>query len=304
MSDRAACEFNRARQMRPKGGVLVAVAASLMLGACAQGGGLAGLGEQASLRQQETGATPADKSAVPKSELDKALEYWGKQARSKPSDLDASLNYAKNLKAAGQRGEALQVLQQAAVYHGQDRKLASEYGRLALELDQVQVAQQVLQGADDPSSPDWRVISARGTVMAKQGKYTEAIPFYEKALRLSNNEPSVLNNLALAYTMSGEPQKAETLLRQASSSEGPHAAKIRQNLALVLGVQGRHDEAKQVASVDSPDAAASNGALMRQMVKASPQRAPVQNGTITAGAEPGTAVGGWSTRVIPAKPSR
>jgi hypothetical protein len=48
MSDRAVCEFSTTRQLRSPG-VLVAVAASLMLGACAQGGGLASLGEQASL---------------------------------------------------------------------------------------------------------------------------------------------------------------------------------------------------------------------------------------------------------------
>lgn len=304
MSDRAACVFSGARQMRTRGGLLAAMTASLMLGACAQGG-LNGLGEQAALTQTETGTTSSSqKAAPPKTELDKALAYWGKQARDKPSDLDAALNYARNLKAAGQKGEALQVLQQAAVYHGQDRKLASEYGRLALELDQTHVAQQVLQGADDPAAPDWRVISARGTVMAKQGKYTEAIPFYEKALRLSSNEPSVLNNLALAYTMSGEAQKAEDLLIQASANEGPHAAKIRQNLSLVLGVQGRHDEAKQLASIDNPNDAAANGTLMRQMVKTAPQKASTQAGTISEGVMLGTAVGGWSTRVIPAKPAR
>ncbi len=304
MSDRAACVFSGARQTRPRGGLLAAVAASLMLGACAQVGSFNQLGEQASLTQTETGATASDKAGPPKTELDKALAYWGKQARDKPSDLDAALNYARNLKAAGQKGEALQVLQQAAMYHGQDRKLASEYGRLALELDQTNVAQQVLQGADDPAAPDWRVVSARGTVMAKQGKYAEAIPFYEKALRLSSNEPSVLNNLALAYTMSGEPQKAEELLRQASANDGPHAAKIRQNLALVLGVQGRHDEAKQLASLDSPTDASANSTLMRQMVKATPQKPSTQAGAITAGVMPGTAVGGWSTRVVPAKPAR
>lgn len=302
MSDRAVCEFSTTRQLRSPG-VLVAVAASLMLGACAQGGGLASLGEQASL-STETGTTEQAKSAAPKTELERAIEYWGKKNRDNPSDLESGLNYARNLKAAGRRGEALQVLQQMAVFHGQDRKLASEYGRLALELDQVQVAQQVLQGADDPANPDWRVISARGTAMAKQGKYTEAIPFYERALRLASNEPSVLNNLALAYTMSGEPQKAEQLLRRASTDNGPHAAKIRQNLALVLGVQGRHDEAKQVASVDSPDTAASNGALMRQMVKASAKGAAQDKSTFASGPVEGTAVGGWSTRIVPAKPVR
>ena len=45
-------------------------------------------------------------------------------------------------------------------------------------MDQVGVANQMLAMADDATKPDWRVISARGTVMAKQAKYTDAIPFY------------------------------------------------------------------------------------------------------------------------------
>jgi Flp pilus assembly protein TadD len=301
MSDRAASVFKGLHLPRQRGALLIAITSSLMLGACAQGGGMASLGESASLSQTETGTTRTGKPDMPKSELAKATEYWAKQSRDNPRDLDAALNYARNLKAGGQKGGALQVLQHAAIYHGQDRKLASEYGRLALELDQTNVAAQVLSVADDPAAPDWRVISARGTVLAKQGKYSEAVPFYERALSLSNNEPSVLNNLALAHTMSGEPQKAEQLLRQASSTDGPHAGRIRQNLALVLGVQGRHEEARQLGGSED------NTAVMQQMVKAAPQRMPAggsATASITRGAEPGTAVGGWSTRVIPAKPAR
>jgi Flp pilus assembly protein TadD len=302
MSDSAASVYQvcePARGARVSKLALLAVAgATLMLAACAQTGGMANLGDSASLT--ETSAAPkAGKPEAPKTELAKATEYWGKQSRDNPRDLKSAINYSKNLKASGQKGEALAVLQQAAMFHGQNRELASEYGRLALELDQVQVASQVLQVADDPSAPDWRVVSARGTVLAKQGKYSEAIPFYEKALQLSSNEPSVLNNLALAHTMGGEPGKAEQLLRQASAGDTPHAARIRQNLGLVLGVQGRHDEARQLASNGGDSDAQANAQTLAGMVKTQPGR-----GTITAGAQPGTAVGGWSTRVVPATPAK
>ena len=42
----------------------------------------------------------------------------------------------------------------------------------------------------------------------------------------------------------------------------------------------------------------------KQIVKASPVAAPKTNGNIAPGAEPGTMVGGWSTRVVPAKPAQ
>ena len=93
------------------------------------------------------------------------------------------------------------MLQQASVYHGTNRALNAEYGRLALEFDQVSLAQKLLEQADDPANPDWRVISARGTVLAKQGVYKDAIALYQRALTVAPEEASILNNLAMAYVV-------------------------------------------------------------------------------------------------------
>ena len=65
----------------------------------------------------------------------------------------------------------------------------------------------MLEIAEDPMKPDWRIISARGTVLAKQGQYKDAIPFFERAQSLAPDQQSVLNNLALAYTMNGDAAK-------------------------------------------------------------------------------------------------
>ena len=102
--------------------------------------------------------------------------------------------------------------------------------------------------------------------MAKQGQYKAAIPFYERALTLSHNQPSVINNMAMAYAMSGDPKKAEELLRPVAGIDA--SPKVRQNLALILGLQGRHDEAKSLASKDLPaESATANSEYMRRMVK-------------------------------------
>jgi Flp pilus assembly protein TadD len=208
------------------------------------------------------------------SELQKATEWWGKKYAENPRDLDAALSYARNLKAMGEKRRALSVLQQASILHGEDKRLAGEYGRLALEFDQVGLASRLLAAADDPTRPDWRVISARGTVLAKQGKYGDAIPYFERALSLSHDQPSVLSNLALAHAMNGEPAKAEGLLRQAAASDGT-SQKIRQNLALVLGLQGKYDEAKLLASQDiAPQVATENAEYLRRVVQLEPKRIP------------------------------
>ena len=247
--------------------ILAGLTAALMLGACAQDGDAL----QASLLgpkdvPRDAGKADDQASSVPKTELEKATEYWGKKYKEHPNELEPALSYAKNLKAMGERQQALAVIQHAAVYHSNDKALASEYGRLALELDQISVAKQMLAIADDPTSPDWRVISAKGTVFAKEGKYQDAIPLYERALMLSQEQTSVMNNLAMAYAMAGEAGKAEDVLRRIEAKGGN--AKSRQNLALVLGLQGKFDESKSVSTqAMGAESAASDTDYLKRMVK-------------------------------------
>lgn len=254
-----------ARSARSTAGwTMAALTASLMMGGCA--GGL-DQGTTDLLASASPPAAPKDEAPSRQTDLEKATEYWGKAYGKDPRNLDAALSYAKNLKALGQKGQALAVMQQAALYHGQNPKLASEYGRLALELDQLSVAAPLLEIADNPTNPDWRVISARGTVLAKQGKFKESIPLYERALTLANDNPSIVNNLAMSYAMSGEAAKAEELLRKAAASDGANA-KVRQNLAIVLGLQGKHDEAKLVTAQAGPtEHAEHNSEILRKLVR-------------------------------------
>lgn len=252
--------------------VLAALAASLMVAGC--GGQIPGGAKELISQSGPVEDSNGNDTTATRSELEKATEYWGKEYAKAPRELKPALNYARNLKAMGEKQRAMAVLQSASLLHSNSRELASEYGRLALDLDQVQVAERLLTAADDPANPDWRVISARGTVLAKQGKYADAIPFYERALSLKHDHPSLLSNLALATAMNGQPDRAETLLRRATLAD-PNSPKIRQNLALVLGLQGKYDEAKMVASRDlSAEKINENTEYLRRIVKLEPKPTP------------------------------
>ena len=206
-----------------------------------------------------------------RTDIAKATDTSGKEFMKEPRDPDKALAYARNLKALGEKRQALAVLQQASNFNAGHRGLNSEYGRLALELDQVSLAQRLLEAADDPANPDWRIISARGTVLAKLGSYRDAIPLYERALALAPNQPSILNNLALAHAMEGQADKAEPLLRRAAAADGKDP-RVNQNLSLVLGLQGKYDEARVVAARDLPaDNAADNVDYVRRIVKLEPR---------------------------------
>ncbi len=244
-------------------------AVALLTGACSAGGDL---GNIVGLAAPKPLAEASQNSPNSQTEMLKALEYWGKRHKQQPSNIKSALNYARNLKAAGHKKKAFGVLRSVSLLHGDNKELASEYGRLALEFGQVQTAKKLLRIADNAMEPDWRVISARGTVEAKQGNFEKAVAYFERALMLKPDHPSLLNNLAMAYVAKGQAARAEQHLRRAAASS--NNKKIAQNLALVLSLQGKHDESRTLAMKVAPQTAVANAAYLRRMVKATPIPAP------------------------------
>ena len=80
------------------------------------------------------------------------------------------------------------------------------------------------------------------------------------------DEPAVLSNLGLSYVLSKDLPKAEEVLRQAYASTRSDG-RVRQNLGLVVGLQGRFAEAETIVKADlPPEEAAANVAYLKQML--------------------------------------
>ena len=89
---------------------------------------------------------------------------------------------------------------------------------------------------------------------------------YRKALDLKPGEPSILSNLGMSYLLTGDLRASETYLRKAINR--PNAdSRVRQNLALVIGLQGCFKEAETVAAGELPPREAQeNVKFLRQML--------------------------------------
>ena len=105
--------------------------------------------------------------------------------------------------------------------------------------------------AHTPDQPDWRILNAQGAVLDQLGRHAEAQRHYSAALKIVPNDPSVLSNLGLSYALMKDLRRAEATLRQRCG--GRRRAEVRQNLALVVGLQGRFAEAEKIASADLPE---------------------------------------------------
>jgi Flp pilus assembly protein TadD len=213
-----------------------------------------------------TGSLGAKAKANPESDPHRAAEVYGERFQANPKDADAALKYGQALRAIGQRAQAVAVLERAAILNPGNKAVLAGWGRALADNGQSQQAFDVLGRAHTPANPDWRILSVQGTTLDKLGRHDEARRYYASALRIMPDEPSVLSNLGMSYLLTKDLPKAEEVLRRAYVSARADS-RIRQNLALVVGLQGRFDEAESIVKADLPaDEAEANVAYLKQML--------------------------------------
>jgi Flp pilus assembly protein TadD len=213
-----------------------------------------------------TGSIGATNAPRTEAEWRQSIEVWAARYRENPGDADAAMAYARALRATDQRAQAVAVLEQAAIRNPNNMRLLGAYGRALAEAGQYTQALDALNRAHTPDNPDWRILNAQGAVLDQMGRHAEAQRHYSAALKIVPNEPSILSNLGLSYALMKDLKSAEITLRRALAQ--PNAdPKVRQNLALVVGLLGRFGEAEKIASADLPEAeAAANVNYLRQML--------------------------------------
>jgi Flp pilus assembly protein TadD len=234
-------------------------------------GGLAGCKTTGS-----TDTTGSVSAPVQRSEADwrRESETLGERFRANPRDADNAIRYAHALRQNGQRAQAAAVLETAAIHNPEHKPLLGAYGRALADAGNFKQALSVLERAHSPDQPDWRILSVQGAVLDQMGRHEEAQRYYASALRTVPEEPSVLSNLGLSYALSKDLRRAEETLRRASAL-GSSDKRVRQNLALVVGLQGRFQDAEAIARAElPPDQAAENVAYLRRMMAVQQKNAP------------------------------
>jgi len=159
-------------------------------------------------------------SLSPKADADprRTVEIYGERYRANPKDADAALAFGQGLRATGQRSQAAAVLEQATIAHPGNKALLAAYGRALADNGNFQAAFDVLGRAHTPDNPDWRILSAQGTVLDQLGRHDEARDYYASALRIVPDEPSVLSNLGLSFAEAESIVKADLPADEAAAN--------------------------------------------------------------------------------------
>jgi Flp pilus assembly protein TadD len=183
-----------------------------------------------------------------------------------PDDKATAMNYATALRRLTQHAQAVAVLQRLAVKNPHDMEVLAAYGKALADAGRLQEAQNVLERSHTPERPNWTVLSAQGSVSDQMGNHAQAQAYYQAALKIVPNQPKVLSNLGLSYALEHKMPAAEEALRQAVAQPAADMRE-RQNLALVLSLEGKYAEAEDISRRDlTPIDAADNVAQIKQMI--------------------------------------
>jgi tetratricopeptide (TPR) repeat protein len=121
------------------------------------------------------------------------------------------------------------------------------------------IAENVLMQALDLNRDSTEVLFNLGLAMHGTGRITEAITFYQEALRMGSTNPEIASTLATALHSIGRFPEALEYYQRAESTQGANAVFLA-NYAMLLNSMGRAQEGRAMAvralNVDSnnPDA--------------------------------------------------
>jgi len=208
-------------------------------------------------------ATPEQRAEADRMTPLARAAFWAREADIDPKDDEARLELARALRVLGKYDEAASAAEQLLIVRPDNLEALLESARDRIGGGQGFYAIEPAQRAEAVAPRDWRPVSLLAIALEQSDRDDEALEAHQKALALAPHNPATLTNLGLYYASHGDPEHAEPLLREAASAFGA-GAQERQNLALVLGLEGHVSEAEQLERQDlPPDIVANNLAYLK-----------------------------------------
>jgi Flp pilus assembly protein TadD len=177
--------------------------------------------------------------------------FWASEQETNPTDPVAGVKLAQALRELGRYDQAAQAVQATLTVQPNNLDALLELGRAHIARGQAFYGVAPLEQARDQAPRDWRAYSLLGVAYEQVRRTDDARAAWNQALALSPDNPDVLTNAATAALTHGDAPGAETLLRRAVA-QPTASAKVRQNLAMVLGLQGKMGEAEQILRRELP----------------------------------------------------
>lgn len=236
--------------------------ALLMLGGQAQ----AGAAKTKPVAVEQTAsrkATPAQRAEMRRADPLARAAFWGGEFETDGRDAEAGVALAQALRALGRYDDAAETAGKVLMVQPDNIDALLESARAHIARGQGFYAIEPARRAAALAPRDWRPQSLLGVAYEQAQRDDEASTAHRQAVALGPNEAVPNANYAMHLASQGDLAGAEAQLRRAAVMPAS-SIQIRQNLALVIGLQGRIAEAEKLARQDlPPESVANNLAWLR-----------------------------------------
>lgn len=268
---------------------LMAVSLAALVPACASNPDPEAEAKAEIARAMAEAALPAsqeERDAANRADPLTRANFWNKEYQKDATNLPTALEFADALRGIGSNERAVEVLSEVLVIHPNEPDLLMALGRALMADNNPLAAARAFEQAAQIEPGRTAAWAALGTALDRMERHKDAQDCYRKALAIEPERTSTLANYGLSLALSGDLAGAETQLRAAAQQPDSNV-QVTENLALILGLQGKYDEMLSISQRYAPaDVAARNADILREMVQPA-QRAGALASSAEAGALPG-----------------
>jgi Flp pilus assembly protein TadD len=229
-------------------------------------------------------ATPAQRAEVMRADPLTRMAFWSAEADRDGRDVEAAVGLSQALRALGRYDEAADAADRILIVAPDSYDALMEVARANIARGQGFYAIEPGRKAAGLQPRDWRPLSLLGVAYEQAKRDDEALAAHRQAVALAPTEAVPLANLAMHLAATGDLPGAEVMLRKAAGLP-TSTIQVRQNLALVVGLQGRIDEAEKLARQDLPPESVDNN--LAWLRAATGQSSPTRSwSAVKAGGQP------------------
>jgi len=196
-----------------------------------------------------------------------AHSFYAQILEKDPKHKETHIALGKMLRKNKEYESALKQLQIALLHHPDAKDVKGEVVKTYIALNQGHMAALETHNLikHDPKNPAFH--NLLGVALDLQEKHLEAQASYSQSLELQPDQLRVQSNLGLSLALSGQYPEAISLLERVVHSEST-TPKDRHNLAVAYGMSGDLDKAESIFRIDlSADAAQENSRYLAALKK-------------------------------------
>ncbi len=191
------------------------------------------------------------KSAEKAGDYGRAAQHYAQLIDQDGENIRYLLAFAENNRKIGRNDIALSTYDTILKLQPEHIEALEGRGLALLDAGEFKLSGDAFSKVMQQEKDRWRTLNGLALLFVMKENYDDAMVYFAEALKYSKNNASVLNNVGLTMAIENRLEDAVEALKKASrlaSDQRILRKKIELNLAMVYGVKGDLDAAKEVAA--------------------------------------------------------